>query len=200
MTKKDPASREVPFSVSDSGFFDRLLCRLRFGRVSGKIGDGTCVLDVGCGYRGELLQTLSSRIASGRGIDISVDDSASSGNIELVGGNLSDGLPFPDATFDVAVSLANIEHLENPETVVREISRVLKTGGVLLLTTPTKAAKPVLEFLAFRLHIISEREIRDHKRYFSGDELCRMCRDCGFSEWTYRTFQGGMNGFLIAKK
>lgn len=200
MTKKGSASREVPFSVSDSGFLDRLVCRLRFRRVSGKIGDGTNVLDVGCGYRGELLQTLSPRIASGRGIDISVDDSASSGNIELVGGDLLDGLPFPDATFDVVVSLANIEHLENPEEVVKEIARVLKRGGVLLLTTPTRAAKPVLEFLAYGLHIISEREIRDHKHYFSGDELCRMCRDSGFSEWTYRTFQCGMNRFLIAKK
>jgi 2-polyprenyl-3-methyl-5-hydroxy-6-metoxy-1,4-benzoquinol methylase len=164
------------------------------------IRDKANVLDVGCGYRGELLRTLSSRIVSGCGIDISVDDSVSAGNIRLVGGDLSEGLPFSDATFDVAVSLANIEHLENPESVVREISRVLKSGGTLLLTTPTKKAKPVLEFLAYTLHVISEREIRDHKRYFSGDELVRMCRGCGFSECSYRTFQCGMNGFLVAKK
>ncbi|NTV55083.1 MAG: class I SAM-dependent methyltransferase [Candidatus Moranbacteria bacterium] len=192
--------RTVPFSSGDSGLLDRLLCQLRFRRVAGMIRDRSNVLDVGCGYRGELLRTLSPRIASGRGIDVSVDDSVSAGNVELVGGDLSEGLPFPDATFDVVVSLANIEHLEDSESVVREIYRVLKPGGTLLLTTPTKKAKPVLEFLAYTLHVISEREIRDHKRYFSGDELGRICRDCGFSEWSYRTFQCGMNGFLVSKK
>ncbi|NTW29654.1 MAG: class I SAM-dependent methyltransferase [Candidatus Moranbacteria bacterium] len=193
-------ARSVSFSVGDSGLLDRLVCRLRFRKVSGMILDKTDVLDVGCGYRGELLRSLGPRIASGSGIDISVDDSASSSNIELVEGDLSCGLPFSDAMFDVAVSLANIEHLENPESVVREIFRVLRHGGVLLLTTPTKASKPVLEFLAYTLHIISEREIRDHKHYFSGDELGRICRECGFSEWSYKTFQFGINGFLVAKK
>ena len=45
-------------------------------------------------------------------------------------------LPFPDGHFDHVFSLEGIEHFENPWTFVRELCRVLKPGGRLLITTP----------------------------------------------------------------
>lgn len=63
--------------------------------------------------------------------------------------------------------LAVIEHLSYPIEMLKEIERVLKPSGILLLTAPSHLAKPVLEFLSYRLHIIDEREIRDHKRYYN---------------------------------
>ena len=45
-------------------------------------------------------------------------------------------LPYPDATFDVVSATEVIEHLENFRQVVREIHRVLKPGGVCILSTP----------------------------------------------------------------
>jgi len=45
-------------------------------------------------------------------------------------------LPFPDAYFDHVFSVEGIEHFESPWTFVRELCRVLKPGGWLLLTTP----------------------------------------------------------------
>ncbi len=47
-------------------------------------------------------------------------------------------LPFPDQTFDSVVIADVFEHLENPETCLKEISRVLKIGGNFVLTTPKK--------------------------------------------------------------
>ena len=45
-------------------------------------------------------------------------------------------LPYGDATFDVVTATEVIEHLEDFREVLREIYRVLKPGGVCILSTP----------------------------------------------------------------
>ncbi len=54
-----------------------------------------------------------------------------------VGGvDLNRGLPFGDESFDGAHLQEVIEHLENPAATIREFSRVLKPGGLLVISTP----------------------------------------------------------------
>jgi 2-polyprenyl-3-methyl-5-hydroxy-6-metoxy-1,4-benzoquinol methylase len=120
--------------------------------------------------------------------------------IKLIAHNLDNPLPFDEGHFDYVTLLAILEHLGNPEEVMRELHRVLKPGGTLFITTPTIYAKPVLEFMAFKLGIISREEIRDHKRYFTKKDLEDICRKVGFSEYKYHYFQFYLNGFLRAKK
>jgi len=45
-------------------------------------------------------------------------------------------LPFRDATFDAVLFSEVMEHLEQPEDALREIARVMRSGGHLLLTVP----------------------------------------------------------------
>lgn len=45
-------------------------------------------------------------------------------------------LPFPDAHFDYVFSIEGIEHFENPWTFVKELCRVLKPGGRMIISTP----------------------------------------------------------------
>ncbi len=45
-------------------------------------------------------------------------------------------LPYPDAHFDYVFSIEGLEHFESPWTLVRELCRVLKPGGRLVITTP----------------------------------------------------------------
>jgi SAM-dependent methyltransferase len=45
-------------------------------------------------------------------------------------------LPFPDAVFDVVISMSVVEHLANPEQAFREFGRVLRPGGILVIQTP----------------------------------------------------------------
>lgn len=47
-------------------------------------------------------------------------------------------LPFDDASFDAIVSDQVFEHLQNYETVLRELARVLKPGGVMLHIFPAR--------------------------------------------------------------
>lgn len=55
-------------------------------------------------------------------------------NIDVVGNVLD--LPFPNDTFDTVISTQVLEHVEKPWVMVKEIYRVLKPGGVCILTAP----------------------------------------------------------------
>jgi len=45
-------------------------------------------------------------------------------------------IPVPDASFDVVLCTEVLEHIPNPVTAVEEFCRILKPGGILLLTAP----------------------------------------------------------------
>jgi 2-polyprenyl-3-methyl-5-hydroxy-6-metoxy-1,4-benzoquinol methylase len=51
-------------------------------------------------------------------------------------GDLNSRLPYEDSRFDYVCFLEAIEHTENPYNAVREVARVLRPGGTLILSTP----------------------------------------------------------------
>ncbi|MBA4418036.1 MAG: hypothetical protein C0392_09025 [Syntrophus sp. (in: bacteria)] len=51
-------------------------------------------------------------------------------------GDLNGRIPYDDGQFDYVCFLEAIEHTENPYNAVRELARVLKPGGILILSTP----------------------------------------------------------------
>jgi SAM-dependent methyltransferase len=92
------------------------------------------VLDAPCGD-GSLALTLQQAGYDAHGVDINAAGARLLGpayhDVDLNG-----RLPFADALFDVAVSIEGIEHLENRFAYLRELHRVLKPHGTLILTTP----------------------------------------------------------------
>ena len=109
------------------------------------IAAGKVILDAACGegYGTCLLSQKASRVI---GIDIDPDTISSAKkhykeeNIEFVAGSI-DSLPFDDNTFDLVVSFETLEHVE-PElqnAFLKEITRVLKKDGLLMISTPNKA-------------------------------------------------------------
>jgi ubiquinone/menaquinone biosynthesis C-methylase UbiE len=191
--------RKRSHSENAEPFFDRVLSAWRFGKIIRHIPGNSRVLDLGCGFEGNLLRKIKDRISSGVGLDISVNHENEDLKIKLFAHDLNEKLPFSENEFDVVTSLANLEHLEIPKKTLEEIYRVLKPEGILLLTTPSTHGKPALEFLAF-FGIVSKQEIQDHKNYFNKHNLLEYCKTIGFTSSTHKYFQLGMNNFLTAKK
>ncbi len=179
-------------------FFDPLFARLRSRRIRPHIRQGSSLLDVGCG-KGELLFGLSDLLAQGTGIDQRLEN-RTAGNIRLYRGTIDATLPFADESFDAVSLLAVLEHLEHPEAILRETRRVLRPGGSVLITVPTAYAKPVLEFLAFRLGLVSREGVADHKRYYTKSALAADLERAGFAIERMYYFELGFNLFAAAAR
>lgn len=188
------------FSKKEGSTLDKLLQQLRIRRIKKYIPKNAIVCDFGCGYEGVMLNSIKDIIGSGVGLDLKINPNYSNDKIQLIEADLNKQLTLNDNYFDVVISLANLEHLENPNHTMKEIYRILKPGGILLMTTPSVYGKPILEFLAYKLHVINEQSIRDHKRYFDKKSLTELCKITGFSLVKHRYFQLFMNNFVYAKK
>ena len=155
------------------------------------------LLDIGCGWEAKFLLDVEPYIASGVGIDLKAPIIQTE-KLTTVRTRLGEALPFADDSFDVVTMLAVLEHLVCPESMLREVCRVLAPNGFLAGTVPSNIAKPVLEFLSYRLGIVSEEEIRDHKQYYNRDSLVALFAKTGFTDIKHRYFQFGMNNYFMA--
>jgi SAM-dependent methyltransferase len=193
-----PAQGKALAPRRKSALLEPLLAALRLRRIARFVPRGI-VADFGCGPEAANLRRLASRFERGIGIDLTAD-AAEVGNVRVLPGDLCGHVPLDDASVDCVISLAVIEHVNDPRKFLAQAFRVLRPGGILLMTNPTPRAKPVLEFLSFRLGIVSKDQIIDHKQYIGRREMEALLEKAGFREIRCRTFQLGMNLFSRAKK
>ena len=113
------------------------------GRVFGQRQMPSTLLDVACGegYGSALLAQVADKVV---GVDISADVIGHAKaryreqrNVEFLQGSCEE-LPLADDSVDLAVSFETIEHIETQEQFVRELKRVLKPGGLLVMSSPNK--------------------------------------------------------------
>jgi SAM-dependent methyltransferase len=80
-------------------------------------------------------------------------------------------LPFPDDTFDVVTALDLLEHLDDDAAAMGEIRRVLRPGGIAVLTLP-----------AHRF-LWSEHDVAlDHRRRYVAADCRRLLREVGLRQ------------------
>lgn len=182
--------------------WDQLIANMRYAKVKKLVPRGSVLCDVGCGPDGHFLRMLlaSRLIVKGYGFDRKADKVMGE-DLILSPFELGSGtFPLADESVDCVTMLALLEHLSKPVVVLQEVFRVLKPGGRLIFTTPSPRSKPLLEFLAFRLRIISAEEIKDHKHYFLETEIRQLLQDIGFISILYKRFQLGLNQFVSTIK
>jgi 2-polyprenyl-3-methyl-5-hydroxy-6-metoxy-1,4-benzoquinol methylase len=95
---------------------------------------GARILDAPCGA-GDLAAALAADGFEVAAADLDLAAAPALGD-RLQRADLNGALPWPDARFDAVLSIEGLEHLESPWTFLREVRRVLRPGGLLLLTTP----------------------------------------------------------------
>jgi len=81
-------------------------------------------------------------------------------------------MPFLDASFDLISAAAVIEHLADPQGFLHECRRVLKPGGLLVLTCPA----PFFDWLATRIGYLKDA---GHLARYGLKDLSRLCAAAG---------------------
>ena len=105
--------------------------------VSRRLGlpAGDRVLDAPCG-EGALAAALGRAGLEAYGADMEASARAIARPALLARRPEPGRCPGPTATFDAVFSIEGIEHLENRYLFLREAQRILRPGGVLVVTTP----------------------------------------------------------------
>src|ERR1700737_5138026 len=142
---------------------DHFIARLRFRAAYPHIRKGSRVCDLGCGLDAAFLDYAGERIANGVGVDDQVRDGAA-GRWRRVRADIRAALPLESAQFDHVVMLAVLEHLAEPEPVLREEYRTLAPGGSLLLTWPSAMVDPILKVLHGLRLVSDEMESDENKK------------------------------------
>lgn len=178
---------------------DKFIANIRYKTIERYIPRGGVIADIGCGREAAFLKQCSPLIKRGYGFDFRITNKVIK-NLKLINNKNSEQLDIKSSSCDAVFMLAVLEHLDDPKKILDEIYRILKPGGMLCLTTPTPIARPILECMAFKLHIMNEEEILEHKHYYISSEIYELVRNCGFANYKYKKFCFGVNSMVLAEK
>ena len=130
------SGKTVERALASKGISDEMIykmVRTALQPLAGK--GGGVVLDVGCGT-GALRGYLKDAAVSYEGADVvrfpGFPDDCVFHSINLD----AQRLEVPGESVDAAVAVETIEHIENPRALGRELARVVKPGGIVIITTP----------------------------------------------------------------
>ena len=106
-------------------------------RAINQLDSGGVLVDVGCGS-GRLWSFVSDRVDRYLGVDV-IRYEVLPDAIEFIPFDLDSGkVSLADGSADLVCAIEVIEHLENPRAFVRELVRLAKPGGVVIVTTPNQ--------------------------------------------------------------
>ena len=130
------------------------------------IGAEKNALEIGCGkgYWSEKLKALGYNVTS-------LDINKTYEHARIV--NVEHGLPFSDHTFNLVWASEVLEHLADPDFAAREMRRVLKPGGRLILTTPNSHfwLYPLFQIFGYTP---ADLQNKGHKQFFHAREIAKL--------------------------
>ncbi len=181
-----PASRD---------YLSRLWTKLRLYREEAALAlldGGETFLDLGCGD-GRLVFLATQKYKQVFGIDVSAltvrraqerFQGIAEGRIHLQVADLSEGIPFGNASFDAVSCVAALEHIANPEELLKEIHRVLRPRGELVVVAPNVAYLPrrLSALIGRPPKTSAKKDLLDGGtlHYFTSGSLTRLLRHVGF--------------------
>ena len=145
------------------------------------------IVDVGCG-QGALADKLQGTFDRYVGCDlVAYEGFPKTYGADFVATDLNrHPYPFSDAFADLVCAVETIEHLENPRAFVRELTRIVRPGGRVIVTTPNQLS------LLSRLTLVTKNQFNafqeapglypSHITALLEEDLQRIARECGLED------------------
>lgn len=141
------------------------------------------LVDVGCGT-GQLWPFLRAHFARYIGVDaVRYPDFTNSAEFHLVDLDQSVST-LPNGSADVVTAIETIEHVENPRAFMRELVRLVKPGGLVIVTTPNQLSLLSLLSLIFkkRFALFQDVHYPAHLTALLEVDLMRIAKECELTE------------------
>jgi len=156
--------------------------RLATRTITGRHPGGGTLVDVGCG-RGALWGHLRGHFDRYVGVDVvpyeGFPDDGTFCKVDLDAGRAE----LDDGVGDVVAAVETIEHVENPRAFVRELVRLTRPGGLVVVTTPNQLS------LLSKLGLVLKNQFPAfqerpglypaHITALLAGDLVRIARECG---------------------
>jgi len=144
---------------------------------------GETIIDLGCG-NGNLLPFVRGRFDRYIGVD-AIRHEGFPGDAEFIASDLDHGQTLlPDACADVVAAVEIIEHLENPRAFLRELTRLTRPGGWVIVTTPNQLSLLSLLTLVVkhRFSAFQDAHYPAHLTALLEVDLRRIAAECNLIE------------------
>jgi len=196
-TYHDLIWQDLPPGRPGPNFADRLSFLLA------NLKGGERVLDLGCG-EGFFLAELVDRGHRAVGADVAAValERAARRRPDLKVVHLKEGRewPFEVAAFDAVWCSEVFEHVLDTQTFLSELRRVLRSGGVVLITTPNCSRLELLGCALSARRFASRFDpLSDHIRFFNRRSLRALLERFGFEGVEFADGQARGTGLLFAK-
>ncbi len=151
--------------------------------------EGKKVLDFGC-FHGMLTEMINKeKKAKCTGVDINFIGKPPK-NCKRYDGK---HIPFPEKSFDLVILIEVVEHLEDIDGIFREINRVLKKEGEVILTTPNKYSVSLVKkdhrHWKNQIKQVLRLKSRECIRMYSSRGLKKLAKKHGFTLQMYGRFR-----------
>jgi SAM-dependent methyltransferase len=140
------------------------------------------LVDAGCGS-GDLWRATRGRFSQCIGVD-AVRYPQLPEDVAFRQADLDSPLPLADGSADATAAVEVIEHLDNPRAFVRELARITKPGGWVVVTTPNQlSALSLLTLVAKgRFSAFQEGDYPAHRTALLEIDLRRIAEESGLDE------------------
>lgn len=191
-----PEYHSLEFSGENFSFVHRVRSRLearRLLRYCDGAPEDARILDIGCGdgFHLDLLREYGEEGWTLEGVDIDerAVEAARARGLEVHHGDLSE-LDIEERAFDVVYTLQTIEHVARPDELLRDINRLLKPGGRLVVVTDNTQS---LDFRYFKGGYWGGYHFPRHWNLFNESALSRLARSTGFDVDQIQTIVSPVN-------
>jgi len=181
---------------------DKIIAKFRSREITKNFNlDGKKILDFGCGSNFKELKNRYSTCSKVTLID-KLGEPFKYENTDFINFNndlndLDQKITYKD--YDFIFLLAVIEHIDEPENIIKILKKKISNNGILFITAPGKKSKWVLELLAYKLKIINAELLKEHKRYYDELEYEKLSKLADTKIIKFYYFEFGLNTVCLMK-